>query len=1300
MLKWIFKIFLCFLPFFIQAQTANISGVVNYYSKVTFVNTLDYSITIQNPSNYIPGDICLIIQMKGVAVDSSNTASFGSIINYNSAGNFEIIYIQAICGNKIYLNKPLIKTYDVNSAVQLVKAGTYQNANVIGNLTCTPWNSNTETGGVVFLVVWNSLTLNSNITADGVGYKGGQLAANFTSSTSLFYGYYYNPLNGEGGGKGESYAYLSQAKNAGRGQIASGGGGGNYVNFGGGGGGNKGIGGTGNNGNQPSSTNVGGIGGYNNPTNYNKIFMGGGGGAGQQNDGVSSAGGNGGGIILIKTNTLITNGKKISCNGNDAASAANDGAGGGGGGGTIILDITNPSSTVSLTTEAYGGKGGDNTYGGSTNHGVGAGGGGGYIAISNSPSAYTGGNINGGMAGYATNSQSLTYNTHAGATNGNIGVNCSGSCGNIVIDTVSHNSIINAGADQSICLGDSAQLLATGGGTYSWSPTTGLSNPNIANPIAKPTSSTQYVLTVNTGTCILKDTIIISVASCNSAITCNNCNISIPINNGLVACYPFNGNANDESGHGNNGVVTGATLTSDRNGNANKAYYFNGTSDYILAPNSSSLQPTNTLSVCAWVKPDVNSNQWTPVLSKRYTPSSDPWNSYSIDGGAANNQKWLFNVSKGTAGSQSSAITTQSANYSNWTFLVGTYDGVSQKFYVNGVLDKTISSSGNIGYSTMGFYIGNNNELSQWFKGKIDDVRIYNRALSACEIFTLYNNCSNSLSTNTGNDTTICKGNSVQLNATNTGTVSYRWIPTLGLSDSTIFNPVATPKSTTKYKVIASNGTCSVYDSITISVTDLNANAGLDVFSCKKDFVQLNGSGNGSFTWSPIKFINNINIQNPIVNPDTNIVYFLTVTNGTCISRDTVNVFVTSVDADIFNNDTSICIGDTVTFKTYINGNSFQWKPVSFLNDTNSFTPFANPDTTTKYFLTVAKGACIKKDSVTITVIKNLVANAGNDQQICAGNSVQLNCTGPFGAIYSWLPNYALSSTTISNPIANPLVDTSYFLKMQLGNHCVGYDTIKIVVNPNPTVDAGSDKNICREPFISIGLSSTNADSFYWSPSLGLNVITTLQTQASPSHNTTYFIKAINKNTGCFAFDTVTISLIKPTASFNEDFQSGQVPLDIHFTNTSSNAKNYYWHFGDSSAISSQINPFHIFTKEGLYKVILVAENNGCRDTAEIILHATGELFIFIPNAITANTDGLNDEFVISYTKGALKKLRGTIWNRWGTKIYEFEMPGGKWWDGKMDGQYVETDTFIYIIEATDFNDKIQIFKGNVTLLK
>ena len=499
------------------------------------------------------------------------------------------------------------------------------------------------------------------------------------------------------------------------------------------------------------------------------------------------------------------------------------------------------------------------------------------------------------------------------------------------------------------------------------------------------------------------------------------------------------------------------------------------------------------------------------------------------------------------------------------------------------------------------------------------------------------------------------------------------------------------------------NGNDFAIDDISFKLCDCaaTANAGPDVYSCKKDFVQLNGTGNGSaFTWSPIKFINNNIISNPIVNPDTTVSYVLMVSNGVCVAYDTMNVFVTSIDDDILNNDTAICLGDTVRFITAINGNNFYWNPTKFLNDSNSSTPKVNPDTTTKYYLTVTRGTCVKKDSVTINVIKNIIANAGSDQQICKGNSVQLSANGPPGSVFSWLPNYALSNNSISNPIADPAFDTSYFLKIKLGNNCVGYDTVKIIVNPNPMVDAGLDKDICREPFVTIGVSSIFADSFYWSPSTGLSNINILQTQASPTSNTKYFIKAINKNTSCFNYDTVNVTMIKPIASFNSDLQIGQVPFDVHFTNTSTNAKNYFWNFGDTTAISILVNPSHIYNNEGLYKVILVAENNGCTDTAEAIIQSTGGLIVFIPNAFTVNNDGLNDEFVISYTQANLKKMHGTIWNRWGEKIYEFEMPGGKWWDGKVNENFVQTDTYFYTIEATDFTNRTQTFKGNFTLLR
>src|SRR5450759_5181083 len=82
----------------------------------------------------------------------------------------------------------------------------------------------------------------------------------------------------------------------------------------------------------------------------------------------------------------------------------------------------------------------------------------------------------------------------------------------------------------------------------------------------------------------------------------NACFSQINLTQGLVAYYPFNGNANDASGNGNNPVLNNATLTTDRFGNANSAYSFNGTSNYIQIPNSPSLNPSSQISICAWVK--------------------------------------------------------------------------------------------------------------------------------------------------------------------------------------------------------------------------------------------------------------------------------------------------------------------------------------------------------------------------------------------------------------------------------------------------------------------------------------------------------------------------------------------------------------------------------------------------------------------------------------------------------------------------------------------------------------------------
>lgn len=214
--------------------------------------------------------------------------------------------------------------------------------------------------------------------------------------------------------------------------------------------------------------------------------------------------------------------------------------------------------------------------------------------------------------------------------------------------------------------------------------------------------------------------------------------------NGLMAWYKFNGNAGDSSGNGNHGTVNGAILTSDRFSNNNGAYQFNGSGDYISIPASNSIQPNNALSVSVWFYSDNNANQWQPIVCK-FLSNSFPYNSYYLGTGTPSpvNGKWYGVISDGASVSQNAISKTTTTN--SWILLTFTYDGSSINTYVNGVLESTNSFSGNIGYTSGALYVAYDGLAGQYFKGKVDEITIYNRALSQTEISNMYNNTNASI---------------------------------------------------------------------------------------------------------------------------------------------------------------------------------------------------------------------------------------------------------------------------------------------------------------------------------------------------------------------------------------------------------------------------------------------------------------------------------------------------------------------------------------------------------------------------
>lgn len=205
---------------------------------------------------------------------------------------------------------------------------------------------------------------------------------------------------------------------------------------------------------------------------------------------------------------------------------------------------------------------------------------------------------------------------------------------------------------------------------------------------------------------------------------------------GLVARWICDGNARDASGNGNHGTASGAVLAADRFGNPNAAYQFDGVDDGVQVPNSSSLNISGnrSISITAWIRaasiPPVRGGivwKWGPG-----GPEDDQYTLHLRDGGYPSfvlSDVWTTMV-------QAPAPVTLHA----WTHVAGVYDSAAgqMRLYVNGTLaDSRSLSYYNIRSTAEPVYIGRGCNLDDFFHGTIDDVRIYNRALSAGEVATL-----------------------------------------------------------------------------------------------------------------------------------------------------------------------------------------------------------------------------------------------------------------------------------------------------------------------------------------------------------------------------------------------------------------------------------------------------------------------------------------------------------------------------------------------------------------------------------
>lgn len=278
---------------------------------------------------------------------------------------------------------------------------------------------------------------------------------------------------------------------------------------------------------------------------------------------------------------------------------------------------------------------------------------------------------------------------------------------------------------------------------------------------------------------------------------------------GLVAWYPFNGNAVDESNNTNNGNALGPTLVPDRTGNANSAYDFNGVDNYIEVPDHSSLR-VRRITVTAWVNADYGQPMQILYKGDYNTGAGE---AYSLDMTLRFSFKYNSNCQAGSSWVTTPYNTPVSSG--SWVFLASTYDGSVVRNYVNGtqvsvspaggLIDTCVGSGLRIGYQ--------NSPIPNAFKGQIDDIAIYNRALSECELKHIFQQIPQPITAHPQNQN-VNSGQSALFGIDATGTSNtYQWeVNTgsggfVGVSDGGIY----TGATTDTLRISSTSGAMSGY---------------------------------------------------------------------------------------------------------------------------------------------------------------------------------------------------------------------------------------------------------------------------------------------------------------------------------------------------------------------------------------------------------------------------------------------------------------------------------------------------------
>ncbi|RMG91646.1 MAG: PKD domain-containing protein, partial [Chloroflexi bacterium] len=545
--------------------------------------------------------------------------------------------------------------------------------------------------------------------------------------------------------------------------------------------------------------------------------------------------------------------------------------------------------------------------------------------------------------------------------------------------TVHALPLADAGQDTTICFNDVIQLNASGGVQYEWLPASGLSNPQIANPLASPSVTTTYTVKVtdNFG-CENTDDLTITVnplpvvTTSGDVAICFGQETQLHVSGGIQ--YQWAPAASLNCANCTDPIASPTTTTqytvevADANGCVNR-----DTLTVTVNPNPIGiLTPDSTICEGETVQLDAPggvSYVWLPSAGLSCTNCPDPV-------------------------AQPQVTTTYTAQVTN-VYNCVTTDSIT--ITVNPVPDITISPDITIcaGESTELSVTGG--DFYEWNPSAgLSAANIPNPTASPT-VTTTYQvkvsntyNCSVTDSVTVtvnpvtdvyaGEDVTICKGDNVGLTAVSSDAVSYSWTPVTGLINPNSQYPYASPQQTTTYILTANNPyNCPNTDTVVVNViTHVNTSLTGDTSICKGETIQLqaeilqSGHLGTEFIWYPARDINATTVPNPIVKPQETTTYHLIAFSGSCIP-DTQKVTVTVNPSPVVDagEDKLVIRGTNITLSPEPANDDYQysWSPAEGLSCNDCAKPSLTATYSGVYTVTATdKNGCTATDSVQVKV--------------------------------------------------------------------------------------------------------------------------------------------------------------------------------------------------------------------------------------------------------------------------------------------------------------------------------------------